>query len=439
MRFQIVLLVGFLFCHTCKLPLFAENEPHKNGRFKVTFSERSPLSSFQEMKKRKVSNINQPGDLIDAKDDYKIEDITYEVLVPTDYDQSKPMGLFVWINSGPNGSPPKQFLGPLAKHGFIFIGANETGNSDPLLRRLGAAIDAVPNMQTLYNIDKDRVYISGNSGGGRCASYASVIFPDVFTGGAFYVIGCNFWDTIPVPGKPGYTYPGFWPGKDSRLIRQAKDHYFVFLTGSKDFNQPGTIGAYQAYKKDGFKYCKYIEVPDMEHTTPPGEYFEQGLIFLNDSLKEKGKAALQEGIKKLKSKNYNDAIPLFEQARNYGIEEAQLQIDTVTAQIDADTAKGLKFLEEKNPGKARVVFQNIIRIYGENNTAMAQEELHKIENDPIIVNEIKATEIFQKIRNNYKTTGKIQTTIFLKKLIDDYPDTAAAERARTTLKNMEMQ
>ncbi len=358
--------------------------------------------------------------------------------MPIDYDRSKPMGLFVWISAGSSGSPPKELLVPLAKNGFIYIGANKTGNSDPLLRRLGAAIDAVANMQKLYNIDKSRIYISGNSGGGRCASYSAVIFPDVFTGGAFYVIGCNFWDTIPVPGKPGYTYAGFWPNKNSKLINQAKEHYFVFLTGSKDFNQPGTIGAYEAYKKNGFKYCTYIEVPDMGHSTPPSEYFEEGLVFLNGPLKEKGKAALQEGIKKVRSKKYIDAILFFEQAKEYGVEEAQAQIDAITAQVDAETAKGLKYLEEKNTARAHVLFQNIIRVYGESITGRAKEELNKIENDPIFVNEKKAAELFLQIRNNYKAAGKTQTVTSLKKLIDDYPDTSAAERAKTTLENMGM-
>lgn len=410
--------------------LFAENEPHKKGTFQISFNTRSPLSSVSEMVRRKLPNI-------DAKGEYQIEEMTYWVTVPDDYTPSKPMALFVWINSGDGGRVPKAFQEPLAKHGFIFIGANKSGNTQPEARRLGAAIDAVTNMAALYNIDPGRVYISGNSGGSRSASQVSVSFPDVFTGGAFYVIGCDFWDNLAVPNAAnGAFWSGFWPQKDIKLIKQAKDHYFVFLTGSKDFNQPGTIAAYEAYPKDGLKNCLYIEVPEMGHATPPSEYFEKGLAFLNSPLQEKGKAALKEGMAKVASKKYAEALPLFKKAKGYGIEEAQTQIDAMVAGADAETAKGMKYLEEKNIPAARALFQALIRACGEEIASKAKEELTKIENDPAFVNEKKAAELFVMIRNSYATAGKAKTSDSLKKLIADYPDTKAAENAKAALKNM---
>lgn len=409
--------------------LFAENEPHKKGSFQITFDKRSPLSSVAELKKRKL-----PG--IDEKGEYKIEEMTYAVTVPANYDPSKPMGLFVWISAGDSGKAPREFVEPLAKHGFIYIGADKTGNNYPEPRRHGAAIDAVTNMVSLYNIDPSRIYVSGNSGGGRCASRIGIMFPEVFTGGAFYVIGCDFWDSLPVPNKPGYTCPGFWPQKDIKLIKQAKDHYFVFLTGSKDFNQPGTIAAYEAYPKDGLKNCLYIEVPEMGHSTPPSEYFEKGLAFLNSPLQEKGNAALKEGMAKVASKKYAEALPLFKKAKGYGIEEAQKQIDAMVAGADAETAKGIKYLEEKNIPAARALFQALIRACGEEIASKAKEELTKIENDPAFLNEKKAADLFVMIRNSYATAGKIKTGESLKKLIADYPDTKAAENAKAALKNM---
>jgi len=412
--------------------LVAENEPHKKGSFQISFTKRSPISTVAEMKKRKLPEIDPNGD-------YQIEEMTYAVSVPANYDRVKPMGLFVWISSGDSGKAPKGFLEPLATHGFIYIGADKTGNNFPGSRRFGAAIDAVTNMVALYNIDPSRIYISGNSGGGRCASQVSVAFPEVFTGGAFYVIGCDFWDTLPVPNKPGYTCPGFWPQKDMKLLKQAKDHYFVFLTGSKDFNQPGTIAAYQAYPKDGFKNCLYIEVPDMGHSTPPSEYFEKGLVFLNSPLQAKGKAALKEGMTKVSLKKYVEAVSLFNKAKGYGIEEAQAQIDTLMAKADKDTAQGLKLLEEKKAPAARSYFQAVIRAYGEDIAKRAKEELTKIENDPAFTREKKASENFMLIRNNYATAGKTKTAEALKKLITDYPDTQAAENAKSALKNMGIQ
>jgi hypothetical protein len=432
MKSKGLLLISVLLSLTCISPLFAENEPHKKGSFQIGFTKRSPISTVAEMKKRKLPEI-------DPKGDYQIEEMTYAVTVPNDYDPATPMGLFVWISAGDSGKASKGFLEPLAKHGFIYIGADKTGNNFPGSRRFGAAIDAVTNMVALYNIDPSRIYVSGNSGGGRCASQISIAFPEVFTGGAFYVIGCDFWDSLPVPNKPGYTCPGFWPQKDIKLIKQAKDHYFVFLTGSKDFNQPGTIAAYQAYPKDGLKNCLYIEVPDMGHSTPPSEYFEKGLVFLNSPLQEKGKTALKEGMAKVASKKYAEAISLFKKAKGYGIEDAQTQIDALIARAEADTAQGLKLLEEKKVPAARSFFQALIRAYGEDIAKRAKEELAKIENDPAFIGEKKAVELFVLIRNSYATAGKIKTAEALKKLIADYPDTHAAESAKAALKNMGVQ
>lgn len=430
MNFKGVLFFSALLGLASASSIFAENEPHKKGSFQITFDKRSPLSSLEEMAKRKTADL-------DPKGAYQIEELTYAVTVPNDYTPSKPMGLFVWISAGDSGKAPREFVEPLAKHGFIYIGADKTGNNYPGSRRYGAAIDAVTNMVSLYNIDPSRIYVSGNSGGGRCASRIGIMYPEVFTGGAFYVIGCDFWDNLEVPGNAkGAFWSGFWPQKDMKLIKQAKDHHYVFLTGSKDFNQPGTIAAYKAYMKQGFANCTYIEVPEMGHSTPSSEYFEKGLVFLNSPLQEKGNAALKEGMAKVASKKYAEALPFFKKAKGYGIEEAQTQIDAMVAGADAETAKGLKHLEEKNIPAARALFQALIRACGEEIASKAKEELNKIENDPAFVNEKKAADLFVRIRSSFATAGKIKTADSLKKLIADYPDTKAAENAKAALKNM---
>ena len=133
---------------------------------------------------------------------------------------------------------------------------------------------------------------------------------------------------------------------------------------------------------------------------------------------------------------HGEALPLFKRAKGYGIEEAQKQIDAMVAGADAETAKGIKYIEEKNIPAARALFQTLIRACGEEIASKAKEELAKIENDPAFVNEKKAAELFVMIRNSYATAGKAKTADSLKKLIADYPDTKAAENAKAALKNM---
>lgn len=436
MRLQRVLLVSIIVSFSCISSLLAKNEPHKKGRYRITFDNRSLLSSLEEMKERGLINKDKLKKAIKANSDYIIEDETYEVLVPDNYDPSKSMGLFIWISAGDGGGAPGSLVTALTKHGFIYIGANMSGNKNLVTRRYGLAIDAAVNMQELYNIDTNRVYISGNSGGGRCASVVAPVFPDVFTGGALYVIGCDFWDRIPIGDGSTKSYPGFWKKNDRKLLRQAEDHYFVFLTGSKDFNRLGTIGAYKAYEQAGFSNCKYIEVPDMGHSTPPAEYFDEGLAFLNSSLQKRGIAMMGEGIQKVKSRKYTEAIAFFLSAKGLGVDEAQDQLDKINARVDVETEKGMKYLAANKTSMARVQFQKVVRIYSEDLAVKAKVELDKIMNDPAIANARKADQIFRHIRKNYKIAGRTKTATDLKKLIADYPDTVAAGKAKTTLDKM---
>jgi dipeptidyl aminopeptidase/acylaminoacyl peptidase len=174
----------------------AANEPHEKGRLTLTFKESDPVGDFAEMKRRVPSSFDDKDDAGKGKP-YDVSERTYSVEVPESYDKGKPAPLFVWISATDGGGMQGQLRESLAKRGFIYAGANGTGNEIWPPIRFRAAIDAVFNLKKLYNIDPKQIFIAGNSGGGRCASMVSITYPDVFTGGGFYVIGCNFWDNLP--------------------------------------------------------------------------------------------------------------------------------------------------------------------------------------------------------------------------------------------------
>ncbi|OVE75832.1 hypothetical protein BVX97_03210 [bacterium E08(2017)] len=257
----------------------ASSKPHQKGEFTISFKERSPLSKGSTVTARIYGSTNSNVRIQGSRNtDYKLRNMSFEVVVPKTYNPQKPMALMVWISANDYGNCPRSMMTPLSQQGYIFVGANKSGNEQSTLTRLGLAIDAAVNMSELYNIDPNRIFISGASGGGRCASMLSVLYPDVFTGGAFYFIGCDFWDNLRVSNKS--YLPGFWKRKNIALIDSAKDHKFVFLTGSKDFNKQGTKQVYNAYKKAGFRNCLYIEVSGMGHTLPQSRHVQKGLIFL---------------------------------------------------------------------------------------------------------------------------------------------------------------
>lgn len=288
------LLIAILLCNG--VAWCGENDgqlavPVKTGSFTITFTERHPLSGWEAMKGR--WNFTPKDLAYHEKGLYKVEEESFQVLVPQAYNGGEQYGLFVWINSGDSGGVPGGWRPIFEKHKLICIGANKSGNSRNVTARFGLSLDAVHNITKTYNIDERRIYISGSSGGGRCASMMTVTHPDVFSGG-YYNIGCNYYKDMKTP--KGGTWDGFWPNSNPELLEKAKKMRFVFMTGSKDMNQPGTIAAYNASMRDGFRRSIYLEVPNAGHTNPPPDWFEKGIVFLDRYVKwivPDGKAMLR--------------------------------------------------------------------------------------------------------------------------------------------------
>lgn len=240
--------------------------PHKTGAFRTSFSERSPLSEIDQYLER--FHLSRKG-LVEsdpAQGSYDLASETFEVFAPDSYDPEKPAGLFVWVSPGNSGglSRPEN-LKALSENNMIWIGANNSGNDRWHWYRTGLALDAAFNMAMLYNIDPQRVYIAGYSGGGRVASALAYLYPEVFTGGAFFY-GSNYFRQVPVPTKPGaYWRAGFPTPPDGDLERMKREHSYVFVTGEHDFNREETKANSGMLLTDGFDHVTYIEIQGADH------------------------------------------------------------------------------------------------------------------------------------------------------------------------------
>lgn len=262
----------------------------QTGSFQLTIPKRSERSAIIPMCARlgwgTKQQVEEAAEKEGGETDYNLSEETYEVYVPRDYDGKTPYGLIVWVNPGPSGAPPQHWLDVLDKHKLIWVGANNSGNNRTRWVRLGLAIDAADYVPTVYNIEAARLYVSGASGGGRCASVLAMSFPEVFTGGGYYIIGVNYFRIVELPkgpdGRPRYYRRAFDRPPAKQFELAAKERRHVFLTGDKDENRQQTEAYFDAAKKDGFKYCTYIQVPDMPHRAPDAEWFEKGIVALDD-------------------------------------------------------------------------------------------------------------------------------------------------------------
>ncbi len=219
------------------------------------------------------------------KHEYDIRKESFEVYVPDSYDANTPFGLMVWISPSPSGGmPPWQGVQELMdKYKLIWVGANKSGNKEyTYVRRIPLALDGAYNMQKLYSIDPNRIYVAGLSGGGRIASITAFHHSDVYSGGIF-IIGANYWESMRVPGKKNTRWRSGGPKPRGKYLMRAKKFgRYVLLTGDNDGNRLQMHTYYEKRYRKILDNVLYIQVPGMGHELPPIEEFERALRYVDE-------------------------------------------------------------------------------------------------------------------------------------------------------------
>ena len=123
----------------------------------------------------------------------KDEDIAWQVYVPETYSANDPAGVIVYISPSNSGELPKDWMETLKDQNLIWIGANQSGNKINTRKRISYTIFSVAMLTNTYEINQDRIYLAGFSGGGRVASIVAAEYPHIFKG-AIYMSGVNFWN-----------------------------------------------------------------------------------------------------------------------------------------------------------------------------------------------------------------------------------------------------
>lgn len=247
-------------------PLLAP-EPGRVGRYRTAFTERSPLSDPSEVLARTGTSAAEIRQWDPSEGRYDLADESFEVFVPEGYRPGAGYGLVVWVSPGYTGGPPPELEPVLDEHHLLWVGANRAGNPRFTWNRIGLALDAAHAMAGLYDLDSDRVYVSGYSGGGRVASTLGLLFPEAFHG-TFCIFGVSYFRPVAVPDRPGAHWPEAFP-KPSReamstLRRQSR---FVILSGTRDFNRAQSILYSEAMREDGIEHVTYLEIPEGSHYT----------------------------------------------------------------------------------------------------------------------------------------------------------------------------
>lgn len=249
-----------------------------------TFDERSPLGLEKEQKAR----------LRWAVPPYEISEESFHLARPRLPDDASPPGLLVWISPFEKGVAPGQWREVLTRRRLIWIGANASGNERFAAIRTGLALDGLHNLKKRIDLDPDRIYIAGFSGGGRCASRLALHYPDAFSGGIFFM-GCDYFRPLPFPDQPRMTTRAFARPHEKFLRMAKKQRRYVLVTGESDLNRSHVRQAFQlGFKKDRFACVAYQEIPGIGHDYPDGEGFEKAVAALDSPLEEAAEKTLEK-------------------------------------------------------------------------------------------------------------------------------------------------
>ncbi len=309
-------------------------ETARTGHFSATFAEASPLSAWPAFLDHAGAMWGLGKGTLESSP-YRIADESFDVYVPKSYDGSAAFGLIAFVNSGKGGGPPGGYDRVCDEQKLVWIGGANVPNERDATDRGRLTVDAVFNIGKIYRINPDRVYVSGMSGGGRVASHLAIPYADVFTGGSIFLCGCN---PLIMPADPPTA---------KHVDELAKSHRFALVTGSDDYNKPGTKDVCAQYQGMKLPYVKYFEQAGLGHELPSAATFGEAVTFLDGPLVARAAAQLAAGKAAETKKQWREAWAAYKAAAGSTVAEsvageAKPLLANAAINLDQDAAKELE-------------------------------------------------------------------------------------------------
>jgi predicted esterase len=184
--------------------------------------------------------------------------VTYRVRLPPG---AAPHGVLVFVGPRDEANLQEGWAGVLDRRNLAWIAPQGYGNDKPRAQRVLVALMALKYLQRTLQLDRDRLYIGGMSGGGRIASQALTRFPGFFSG-ALCIVGAD------------YVAP------ESQLVPEMATKRVVFLTGDGDFNRREIRAVYSRFLDVGVTHAHLMDLEDFDHQYPDAEEFDAALELL---------------------------------------------------------------------------------------------------------------------------------------------------------------
>ena len=191
------------------------------------------------------------------------ETLTWKIYVPPNYDPDAAPGLMVFVSPTRDSWMQRNWAPLLAEKNLIWVSAEGSGNYTLTNKRILLVLTSPYVVSDRYEVDPDRIYVAGFSGGGKVASLTAPRFANLFRG-AIYICGVEFWSE-----------------KDPERLSLATSSRYVFVTGTRDFNRIPTKRAYEKYLHAGMTNSKLMVIKGMEHATPDAKHLREAIDYLD--------------------------------------------------------------------------------------------------------------------------------------------------------------
>jgi poly(3-hydroxybutyrate) depolymerase len=173
-----------------------------------------------------------------------------------------PHGVLVFVNPHPGAELREGWAEVLDQRNLIWISPEGFGNDKPGAQRALVALLALKHLARATQLDFDRRYIGGMSGGGKIATQVLARFP-AFYSGALCIVGAD------------YVAP------EARLAAEFATKRVVFMTGDRDFNHYDVNAVYKRFLEAGVTRSHLIDLQGFGHQYPDARQLDAALTLLD--------------------------------------------------------------------------------------------------------------------------------------------------------------
>lgn len=219
------------------------------------------------------------------------------VRLPRAYSPRTPAGVLVWVDAIDEELPTiyPALFSAADEIGLIIVAATKTGNNVPRGDRYQYALDGLATVAQRCMIDPTRLYVSGESGGGKISTHLWACFPEIFKG-TVPIVGLATYASV--PAGPGKVWPQDFVKPTAATLRLVLPHRCAAVTGDKDFNHTPILETAKVLARDKLQ-VRVFDYPGLAHEIPSAEQFAQALRWVDEPARAATNARSKKGTELL--------------------------------------------------------------------------------------------------------------------------------------------